>query len=384
MIQIRKPGAVASLLVSLLVLNSAAAIADIAISANDAHSSMIDGVGGAIKDAPAGNISIIDFAQSPPKIVGSVDVPTSVLGPGQGVFVAKDESFAIVPAGNRTENDKIVPDDRVSVIDLASSPPRVLQQIRAGAGANSVAVNPAGTLALVTNRIDGNVSVFSLKDKQLTSAGTIDLGNAKSLAAGVMFAPDGKTAFVAREGGIAVLTVDGDKVEVDPKQVILALRPYPIDISPDGKLLAVSNSWGPNADIGTISLVDLSSKPYRVVDTARAPSTSEGLRFSPDGKFLAITSLNGSTAAPTSPIYKDHSLLTVFAVQDRSLSIVAQAPIGKWAQGVAFSGNGSTIVAQNTMEKTLAVFLFADNKLTALPPLAIPKGGPAMIGTPRR
>src|SRR3974390_2890926 len=246
--------------------------ADIAISANDAHSSLIEGVGGAIKDAPPDNVTVIDLSQSPPKITATVEVGTSVLGPGQGVYVATDESFAIVPAGNRLENGAIVPDNRVSVIELVGAP-RVLQQVSAGAGANAVAVNPTEDLVLVTNRNDGNVTVFALKDKHLTRLETIDLGNPKSLAAGVVFAKDGKTAFVAREGSIAVLTVKADRIEVDEKSSILAVRPYPIDISPDGNLLAVANSWGGTGNVGMITLIDLTVKPYHVVDTARTPST---------------------------------------------------------------------------------------------------------------
>ncbi|MDP0983762.1 YncE family protein, partial [Klebsiella variicola] len=85
------------------------------------------------------------------------------------------------------------------------------------ASANAVAVNPAGTLALVSNRVDGTVSVFSLKDKRLAPLAMIDLGDPKCLPAGVVFAPDGKTAFVAREGAISVLEIDGETVKYDPK-----------------------------------------------------------------------------------------------------------------------------------------------------------------------
>ena len=200
----------------------------------------------------------------------------------------------------------------------------------------------------------------------------------------MVFAPDGKTAFVAREGAISVLEIDGESIKVEPKLAILALRPYPIDISPDGKLLVVANSWGANADVGTVSLVDLSAKPYRVVDVARTPSVSEGIAFSPDGKYIAASSLNGSTSPATSPRYKDHALLTIFAVSGQSLSKTAEAPLGKWSQGVAFSKNGGTLIVQNMVEKNFSVFGFADGKLTPQPPLASPSGSPAMIGMPQR
>src|SRR5581483_9574411 len=145
--------------------------AEIAISANDAHSALVNGVEGAVDNPPPDTVSVIDLSQTPPRVKATVEVGASVLGPGQGVYVAKDETFAIVPSGNRVENGVIVPDNRVSVIELVGAP-RVLQQVAAGAGANAVAVNPAENLVLVTNRIAGNVSVFALKDKHLTALET--------------------------------------------------------------------------------------------------------------------------------------------------------------------------------------------------------------------
>ena len=269
------------------------------------------------------------------------------------------------------------------MIELVGAP-RVLQQISAGAGANAVAVNSAENLVLVTNRIDGNVSVFALKDKHLTALETIDLGNAKSLAAGVAFSSDGKTAFVAAEGGIDVFNVRADGFAYEAPAHIPALHPYTLDIAPNGQLLAIANSWGGPGNLGAVTLVDISARPYKVVGVVGTPGVSEGLRFSPDGKYLAACSLNGSTEPLASRDYHDHALLTIFAVDGKALRRVDDMLVGRWSQGVAFSRDGRTILVQNMLEKTISVFTFADGKLTAQEPLAIPGAGPAMIGTGRR
>ncbi len=355
---------------------------EIAISANDAHSALVNGVAGAVDNPPPDTVSVIDLSQAPPRIKATVEVGASVLGPGQGVYVAKDESFAIVPSGDRAENGVIVPDNRVSVIELVGAP-RVLQQVAAGAGANAVAVNPAENLALVTNRLAGTVSVFALKDKHLTALETIDLGNSKSLAAGVAFSKDGKTAFVAAEGGIDVFNVRADGLAYNAPAHIPALHPYTIDVSPDGELLAIANSWGGPGNLGAVTLVDISARPFKVVNVVGTPGVSEGLRFSPDGKYLAACSLNGSTEPLGSPAYHDHALLTMFAVESKTLRRVDEAFVGRWSQGVAFSRDGRTILVQNMLEKTISVFGFAEGKLTLQEPIAIPNAGPAMIGTVR-
>src|SRR5205807_2292041 len=78
-----------------------------------------------------------------------------------------------------------------------------------------VSINRAGTLALVANRSEGTVSVFSIAGHTLTPVGKISLGDDKSGPSHVAIAPDGKTALVTRDNDhkISVLSIDGTKVE---------------------------------------------------------------------------------------------------------------------------------------------------------------------------
>jgi len=357
--------------------------AEIAISANDAHTTLLNGIMSAVENPPPDTVSVIDLSQTPPRIKATVEVGAANFGPGQGVYVAKDESFAIVPSGSRAENGSLLVDNRVSVIELVGAP-RVLQQISSGKGPNAVAVNPAENLVLVANRVDGNVSVFALKDNHLTALETIDLGNPASRASAVAFSIDGKIAFVAAEGGIDVFNVRADGFVYDAPAHIPALHPYVIDISPNGQLLAIGNSWGGPGNLGAVTLVDISARPFKVVSVVGTPGMSDGLRFSPDGKYLAACSLNGSAEARSSPEYHDHAVLTMFAVNGKALRRVDEAFVGRWSQGVAFSRDGRTVLVQNMLEKTISVFGFANDKLTSQEPIAIPNAGPAMIGTARR
>ena len=73
---------------------------------------------------------------------------------------------------------KVVPNappDTLSVIDLKASPPKVSAQLQAGKGAAGVSINRAGTLALVANRSEGTVSVFSIAGNTLTPVGKVNL-----------------------------------------------------------------------------------------------------------------------------------------------------------------------------------------------------------------
>jgi hypothetical protein len=65
------------------------------------------------------------------------------------------------------------------------------------------------------------------------------------------------------------------------------------------------------------------------------------------------------------------------------LTKVAEAPIGRWSQGVAFSRDSRTILVQNMVERDIQVFSFDGTELrqTARIPL---KGGGAAIRTAER
>lgn len=85
------------------MLWAGSAAAQIAVSANDAHSVNVNGVSTVPKDAPPDNLSVIDLSQQPPKVIATIDAPTSVAGPQTAVALARDESFAIAGSANKAD-----------------------------------------------------------------------------------------------------------------------------------------------------------------------------------------------------------------------------------------------------------------------------------------
>src|SRR5215216_7957216 len=109
-----------------LPLLSFTAAAELAVSANDGKAVLVDGVNSVPANPPPDSVTIIDLAVSPPKVIGEVKAPASVVGPPVSVAIAPDESIALVTGATKldpADAKKTVPDIKLSVIDLKASPP---------------------------------------------------------------------------------------------------------------------------------------------------------------------------------------------------------------------------------------------------------------------
>jgi DNA-binding beta-propeller fold protein YncE len=184
------------------------------------------------------------------------------------------------------------------------------------------------------------------------------------------------------DNSVVTLAIDGQKVELGPRKLTTGVRPHDLDINADGTV-AVASSMGRTAgDIDTISVIDLTAKPYRVVDTfATGGQSPEGVKFFPDGKHVAVALQDGSNKAKESPFFNPGGKLLIYKVDKTKLTRVAEAKLGHWTQGIAFSADGQYILTQNMVEKNLMVFRFADGKLTDTGHKIAVKGGPAGLRT---
>jgi DNA-binding beta-propeller fold protein YncE len=376
------------LALSTLSLLPIGAAAQIAVSANDNKIVNDNGVNTIVQNPAPDNATIIDLGVSPPKVLGQLDVPGSVVGPPQSVAIAPDESIALVVASTKidpTDPKKTTNDNKLSVIDLKASPPAVISTIEVGAAPAGVSFSPDGKLVLVANRGDGTVSILTVTGKALTPAGKIALGDSKSGPCHAAFTPDGKKALVTRDGDhrISVLSVDGAKVEDTKAYLVAGIRPYSITISPKGDVAVLTNQGGGQGDTDIISVIDLTKNPPRIVDSLSVGQIPEGTTMSPDGSYMAVTVQNGSARPKTHPAYNDHGLLMVYRIDGAKLTLAAQAKVGGWTQGVVWSKDGKTLLTQSMLAKALDVLSFDGKELKVTGSIKV-NGGPAGIRTVER
>jgi DNA-binding beta-propeller fold protein YncE len=355
---------------TLLLSASSAAFAEIAISANDGKQLR---PGEAPSTRTTDNVSVIDLGSYPPKVLGSVATPASMIGAPSAVAVARDESLALVTAIQRLNAaGELEPAGVVSVIDLANkSAPKVVQTLQVSDGAGGIAINRAGTLAMVTSNSDDTVSVFTVASKRLTPAGKIQLP-AKSRPTDVTFAPDGRSAVVVAQGAgkLIRLNVNGSNVTVGDVEVETGVQPYGAVFSPDGRFVYNTNLGGAvrpagapagGPRVGTVTAVNLASKTVNSVEVGQTP---EHAALSPDGKYLAAIVHNGSASQPTAPGYHPFGLLQVYQVQGTNLTRLSEAQTSPWCQGAAFSRDGKTLLLQCAMTKEIEVYRWDGKSIT--------------------
>jgi DNA-binding beta-propeller fold protein YncE len=176
-----------------LSLATVPAWAQIAVSSNDHKVTQENGVTKNVVNPPVDTITIIDLGALPVKVVGTIDnVPGSVVGPPLSVAITPDESLALVASSSKldpADPTKLVPDDRVTVIDLKDK--KILDTIRAGAGAAGLSITKDGKHAYVSNRMAGTISILSIDGKKVGLVKTVPLATPEALVSHIALTPDG-------------------------------------------------------------------------------------------------------------------------------------------------------------------------------------------------
>lgn len=140
-------------------------------------------------------VVIVDIKnREQPKIVASLPLTNTIIGPPINLAVTPDESLALVANSlNYQSNDsggwKPVPDNKIFVIDLKATPPALIATVEVGKQPSGMAINKAGSLVLVADRADNAITVLTISGKEVKPVQTVALGDTVSAVA---ITPDGK------------------------------------------------------------------------------------------------------------------------------------------------------------------------------------------------
>ena len=385
-------------LAALCIAVSAPAVqAQLLVVGND-EKITIDADGKQVRHPPGKDtVSILDIRdRAKPKIVANLPMMNSLIGPPVNLAITHDQRLALVANSLDWQQDgdkwKDVPDNKIFVIDLTVKPPAQIATVEVGKQPSGMAINQAGTLALVADSADDAVSVLTLDGMNVKAAGTVSVAGAgdkpvPTKPAAVAITPDGKRALVTlpNVNQVALLDIDGDKVtraQVDGKNYVMTtgLRPLNVQITPDGKLGLVSNmNGGQDGQMDALSVIDMTQNPPRVIDQVGTGDGPEGLAVDPAGGYAAALLTNGTAGAPPgSFVHHDHGYVQLLKITGKAVRRVGTAEVGGLPEGIAFSPDGRYLYVGNFKEGNVDILHLVGDSLRKVGTLTLP-GHPASM-----
>ena len=317
------------------------------------------------KEPSHDTLSVIDISKpEAPHITATIPLINSIVGPPTNLAIHPSGEIALV--ANSLEPitqgwaHRLDPDNKVFLIDLKATPPKVIGTITVGKQPSGMAISPKGDLALVTNRADGTISVLSIRGKDVLVVDTVMVGTSADQVSAVAITPDGKHALVTKPAAnkIALLSIDGQKVTYDKRDLPPGIFPYNVAVTPDGKLaLTVDNGNGGGSDgnAKAVSVIDLETDPPRVIDHVTVGDSPEGLAISPKGDLAVTVEARGSNMPKSSFFYHPGGAVTALKIDGKKVTNGGEVNVGALPEAVAFSPDGQYLYVGNFIDGDLSV-----------------------------
>jgi DNA-binding beta-propeller fold protein YncE len=322
--------------------------------------------------APDGKdqVLIVDLANpESPKIVASLPLKNSVVGPPVNVDIDPTGSIALVADSVDVVKDgdalKQVPDNKIYVIDLKSNPPKLAATLTGGKQPSGLNISPDGKMALVANRGDNSISVLSINGTDVKITDTISMPDS---VAHVMFTPDGKHAMAVRFPGnkISMLDVNDGKVTYNKIDMPTGVWPYNVAPTPNGKIALTSDNGGAGSSDGSVdtsSIIDLEAKPPRIIDRVVVGDGPEGLAVSPKGNLAVSVILRGSNMKNAFFYHKNGSV-SVLKIDGKKVTKIGDIEVGGLPEAAQFTPDGKYILVGNFLDQDFSILKVNDTKVT--------------------
>jgi YVTN family beta-propeller protein len=297
--------------------------------------------------------------------------PLGFAGTWQPQVLSSDASRVIaqVPAGARS--------GRVAVATSAGSaqspgefslqagaPAPVLAggAIALGGWGTAVAVSPDGYKVYAASQaIDrsaqGSIAVIRSATREVVLSAAVTSGVPRSIVA----SPDGQWIYVAvagggvevRDGALAgwVATVSA------PTGGVASINPQGLALSPDGKLLLVSDG----TPAGRVSVIDTQARAEIARVTMAAEVMPLGLAFHPDGSRAYVAAAQAGNGS-------------LVEFDPRTGAVAATMAMGVRPTGVAVTPNGRSVVVSNQGSDTLSLVDVATRSVAHVPTQDGPAG----------
>jgi len=315
-------------------------------------------------------VVIVDLADPEnPKIAATLQLENSVVGPPVNLDIDPSGSVALVANSVDVIKDgdalKQVPDNKIFVIDLKASPPKLAATITGGKQPSGLSFSPSGKMALVANRGDNSVSVLSVNGIDVKLTDTITFPDS---VAHVLFTPDGKRALAVRFPAhkVSVLDIAGDKVTYSKVDLPTGLWPYNVVVTPNSKIALTSDNGGAGSSDGSVdttSVIDLEANPPRIIDRVVVGDGPEGLAMSPKGDLAVAAILRGSNNKKAF-YYQKNGSLSILKIDGKKVTKTQDIEVGGLPEAVAFTPDGKYLLAGNYLTQDFSILKVNGTKVT--------------------
>ena len=306
-------------------------------------------------------VLIVDLAQpEAPKIVAALQLENSIVGPPVNLAISPNGSIALVADSMTVAEEngvrKLVPTDKVFVIDMQANPPKLAQTVTVGKQPSGLSFSPKGDMALVTNRGDGTISILKIDGTNVTQTGTVAISPGVSH---VVFTPDGKHALALKspDNKVAMLDIDGDKVTYNKLDIPTYAFPYNIAVTPDSKLaITADNGNGGSSDgsADVVTVIDLEDAHPHAIGHVTVGDAPEGLAVSPKGNLAAALNVDGSNMKQAW-FYHPTGSVTILHIDGKTVTQLKTVPVGAFPEAMAFTPDGRYLFVGNYTDQTFSI-----------------------------
>ena len=240
------------------------------------------------------------------------------------------ESIAINPMGTIAYVSDFF-GDGVTPIDLTRGKPLPFVSLTGTTGGTfGTAISPDGSTALVANEADNSVDTVDVAG-EAQGTNSYPAGNKPSSLA---VTPNGAFAYVASNSNETVTPVNLAN-GADGKPIPVGNIPYSVAVTPDGSEVFVAN-----AGSGTVSVI--STTTNQVTDTLNVGTTPQSLAVSSNGAAVYV----GNEGSDT---------VSVINTANNSVTTPISLALGAGPSGLALTPDGSRLYVANSGDSTVSV-----------------------------
>lgn len=162
---------------------------------------------------------------------------------------------------------------------------KVTGEVAVGVQPEAAATTPDNAFLYVCNAESDSVSVIDVARKQVVKE--IKVGDWPS---GLRISKDGKTAYVACSGNMwnTIDVIDTGRMEKTRSIYTSDYGPRTLDISPDGKTLAVINDTVGSIN-RSVNFIDVATSRVTEKRVIRESSNLRDIVYTPDGQYVVVT-----------------------------------------------------------------------------------------------